>query len=413
MNLCVTCQYVRVASHSDRCAECAKHFRTSNFVENSIKDFLLRDDKLKHFTYSDETLPCSENKERPDITYVLDDRIVVLEIDENEHRYNNAECETRREQRMVDVASENGKILIVVRCNPNPKGKDATFKTVFENLRKKLLEAFKTEDYKFCEDGVYRMYLGYTGQRKRGLDACMRQDQSFHYKKLQDDAFSKSDMSDTRDIVQATNNAEISDTDVPPSIDRKKRVVEEIIYLRERLKLLRVELSMINEEESRQDTKKIAIEATDIRERETVCEPSEDLFFAALAKEIYDKSFTEKFLKSKVPVANGIYAFDWSALAQNECYYETSKSLYEKYKRQKGDGCIMSVNSFSRRLIEMGLFKAQKRVKDEKKTDVVWVGFKRKESTPLLTPSFSKDEDTERCKRPRLGDHIASSVSPV
>lgn len=132
----------------------------------------------------------------------------------------------------------------------------------------------------------------------------------------------------------------------------------------------------------------------ELRERQAADEPSEDPFFAELAKDVHDRSFTEKFLRSRVPGANGIYAFDWSVLAQNECHHETSRSLYERYRGQKGNDSIMSVVSFSRRLVEMGLFKAQKRVQEEKKTDVVWVGFKRRgpraPSDPPSSPRLTK-----------------------
>ena len=145
----------------------------------------------------------------------------------------------------------------------------------------------------------------------------------------------------------------------------------------------------------------------ELRERQAADEPSEDPFFAELAKDVHDRSFTEQFLKSRKPNVNGIYAFEWSDLDRNECHHELSRSLYERYKRRKADGSTMSVHSFSRRLVEMGLFKAQKKVDNGKKTDVVWVGFKRKGAPPPLKPpssSSSEDGESERLgKRPRRG----------
>ena len=134
----------------------------------------------------------------------------------------------------------------------------------------------------------------------------------------------------------------------------------------------------------------------ELRERQAADEPSEDPFFAELARDVHDRSFVEKLLKSPEIGPNGMYAFDWSVLAQNECHHETSRSLYERYKRRKGGNSSMSVYSFSRKLGDVGLWKAQKRSKTDKKVDVVWVGLKRK--PPLL----SSPEEGEGCKRPRL-----------
>ena len=51
---------------------------------------------LGSYSYSDETLPCSPNHRRPDFTWVLEDRLVILEVDEDAHRFYNRECELLR-----------------------------------------------------------------------------------------------------------------------------------------------------------------------------------------------------------------------------------------------------------------------------------------------------------------------------
>ena len=161
------------------------------------------------------------------------------------------------------------------------------------------------------------------------------------------------------------------------------------------------DFALLPEKLREERTKAIA----ELREHQAADEPREDPFFAELAKDVHDRSFTEKFLRSRVPGANGIYAFDWSTLAQSECHHEISKTVYERYKSHNSDATVMSVSSFSRKLTEMGLFKAQKRAKDAKRTDVVWVGFKRKEAPPTSKPPSSPmvDGDSERLtKRSRL-----------
>ena len=81
-----------------------------------VKDYLDEDPNLQHYTYYDETLPCAPNRRRPDFTYILADRIVILEVDEDAHRYYNKECEVRRITELMEQTE--GKPLVLLRFNP-------------------------------------------------------------------------------------------------------------------------------------------------------------------------------------------------------------------------------------------------------------------------------------------------------
>ena len=81
-----------------------------------VKDILDKDEILSKYTYYDQTLPCAPNLKRPDFTYVLVDRIVILEVDEHAHRYYNRECEIARITALMEQAG--GQPLLLLRFNP-------------------------------------------------------------------------------------------------------------------------------------------------------------------------------------------------------------------------------------------------------------------------------------------------------
>ncbi len=169
---CITCKLMPVAERHTRCDDCAKHFRNpAHFFENTTIDFFRRDERLQLFAYYDETVPCSEERTRPDWVWVMPDRAVICECDENEHRYNSAECKTKRLQDMVDWAGGNDKRLAVVRFNPTPRNQ--TVGQVLERLRTELYRWFDAPIVDFnAPDGVNISYLGYSRKRQRQLESA-------------------------------------------------------------------------------------------------------------------------------------------------------------------------------------------------------------------------------------------------
>ena len=108
-------------------------------------------------------------------------------------------------------------------------------------------------------------------------------------------------------------------------------------------------------------------------------EALEDVFFQTLKKDVNEISFTRMLLSTSAPPVNGMHIFNWNTLSASNCFYDAGKSLYEEYKKQRGDSACMSTQMFASKLKEAGLMKAQKRLKIGKnQAEVVWVGFKRK-----------------------------------
>lgn len=98
-----------------------------------VKEFL-NENSLGSYSYYDETLPCSPNRRRPDFVWVLEDRIVILEVDEDAHRFYNRECEVSRVTELMEQT--RGLPLVLIRFNP--------LKSLLNDLRELLVEVLTT-----------------------------------------------------------------------------------------------------------------------------------------------------------------------------------------------------------------------------------------------------------------------------
>ena len=174
MPKCSTCALVAVRADGGHCKACLANAQKNTFLENSVLGYLKQNEDLKLYTYADKAIPCAPTKRRPDFCYVLPDRVVILEVDEHEHRYNTPECETRRELELLDAVPAD-KHLVIVRFNPNPKRSD--FWSAFDRLGSKLREAFVTDDVKYTDDGIHRIFINYSTARKRKLAQTATADQ--------------------------------------------------------------------------------------------------------------------------------------------------------------------------------------------------------------------------------------------
>jgi hypothetical protein len=101
-----------------------------------VKTFLDQHPRLQHYSYYDQTLPCAPNKRRPDFAWLLEDRLVVLEVDEHAHSLYNKECEVSR---ITEVHEQGqGRKLLVVRFNPQKRLLDKMASVVEDFITKSL-----------------------------------------------------------------------------------------------------------------------------------------------------------------------------------------------------------------------------------------------------------------------------------
>jgi hypothetical protein len=116
-----------------------------------VKDFLdWQTDVVGGYTYYDTSLPCSPNQRRPDFVWVLQDRLVILEVDEHSHRHYNFECEVAR---ITELMEQAGALpIFLVRFNPQEK--------YLPNLVKLLQDCFNAP----ITNLLHAVFLGYKAE---------------------------------------------------------------------------------------------------------------------------------------------------------------------------------------------------------------------------------------------------------
>ena len=192
--LCARCDLTKVTGTRIECRSCGDDTYKHKGFEWQVRKTLEDHDDLKHFTYTDTAFPCAaknaSNVRRADFTYVLEDRVVVLEVDENEHRYNMPECERKREQQLADSVT-GGMYVVIIRFNPMPRG--IPWMQNMEKLVRVLREAFVTQEVKLADDGIHRVYVGYQMARIRKLDAAYEEVQKNALKRAREDTTTDED----------------------------------------------------------------------------------------------------------------------------------------------------------------------------------------------------------------------------
>ena len=117
------------------------------------------------WSYMNQELPCSPTLRFPDFVFItVGDWVVILEIDENEHRYYLQKCEIARISELVEGC--DGKCLHVIRFNPHGK---ATKDQLIAAIR----EACTTNFGIMHDYGCAVEYLGYSENRVMSLDQLM------------------------------------------------------------------------------------------------------------------------------------------------------------------------------------------------------------------------------------------------
>ena len=110
------CKLFSVKHEGFWCYTCRKGTRRFKQLEFMVQTHLDQHPLLSMYTYYDQTLPCAPNNRRPDFTYILADRIIILEVDEDAHRYYARGCETARITELMEQAGT--KPLLLLRFNP-------------------------------------------------------------------------------------------------------------------------------------------------------------------------------------------------------------------------------------------------------------------------------------------------------
>ena len=170
---CVTCRIFSVRRKGDECYVCRVGKDRIKQFEIQTMEFLKEQPDLCNWTLYDTPLPCRHGEQRafrPDVMWVLDDRYVILEIDEHEHRLYCSVAEEDRLHELRDELQLHGadKYLVVLRYNPNESYQ--TLATKQTRLAATLRDAFETREAQQAPSGILKLYVGYSGKRRRELD---------------------------------------------------------------------------------------------------------------------------------------------------------------------------------------------------------------------------------------------------
>jgi hypothetical protein len=81
-----------------------------------VQNHLELHEDLCNYSYTNSVLPCAPTVRYPDFVWVLSDRVVILEVDEDCHRYYNRQCEVTRVCELMEAT--NCLPLVLIRFNP-------------------------------------------------------------------------------------------------------------------------------------------------------------------------------------------------------------------------------------------------------------------------------------------------------
>ncbi len=116
-----------------------------------------------YWSSHDSAVPCAPKgcKKRPDFVFCTKEWVVVLECDEDHHRYYELSCEVAR----IGVLKDQLKLpMLLIRFNPDKADYDTLERVLRDNLSTKALNLAHNEF------GVHIMYLGYPEARVRDLN---------------------------------------------------------------------------------------------------------------------------------------------------------------------------------------------------------------------------------------------------
>ena len=127
------------------------------------------------WSHSNHKLPCAPTTRYPDYLFVATEHVVLLEVDENEHRNYNAKCEVSRLSELLDSVGHRN--MHVIRFNPNEVGSTTEDKKV--RVLSAIRTALATNHGCLNDTGCVVQYIGYSVDRIVELDhlSCVLQHQ--------------------------------------------------------------------------------------------------------------------------------------------------------------------------------------------------------------------------------------------
>lgn len=117
---CQICKMTCVERKRVICFSCRSQTAKIKRRETVILEALNSDETLRKYTSQDQAHPCAKQmglgKYRVDFSWELPDKVIILEVDENEHQNYNVECEQKRIHQLHEIFA---KPLLIFRYNPD------------------------------------------------------------------------------------------------------------------------------------------------------------------------------------------------------------------------------------------------------------------------------------------------------
>lgn len=178
LSRCMLCKTTSVNGRkgneeSQICAQCKPRRVYLRRHEEQMKAWLKEADII--YTYHNKKLPCAKTIRYPDFTFTPSaEHVVILEVDENEHRCYNSSCEIKRISELYDsVPNQN---LHMIRFNPDEKGVSKREKKA--KIMQALRTSFANNIAANSDAGCVVEYIGYSVRRVVKMEELFKQLQS-------------------------------------------------------------------------------------------------------------------------------------------------------------------------------------------------------------------------------------------
>lgn len=175
--LCVTCNRYYVGEAGRICGFCA-HGSSYGAKERAVFEFLAAADwRMSNFV-RDQALLCG-SKRRPDgwvaLHALAGTTMLVLEVDEGQHRYYNISCELKR---LEEIHERHGGPLFVLRYNPDQP--DGLTESKLRELADRCVDVLEGDHQRAAEafGGIHVEFWGYTTERVLTVDRAWYESQT-------------------------------------------------------------------------------------------------------------------------------------------------------------------------------------------------------------------------------------------
>ena len=173
--VCANCSIVDILNTENKCQSCGTNYSAAQKItlrkQKEVKAMLDADPELSGYEFYDQKVTVEQDilcttTHKPDFLWDGVTHIVILEVDESQHRNPNYQCEKLR---MRALAEDLKRPIIFVRFNPDSykvdnKPQQAGYAQRYKDLKKWLMYSFEATNVKGVIDVIYLYYNEYRSE---------------------------------------------------------------------------------------------------------------------------------------------------------------------------------------------------------------------------------------------------------